>query len=95
MEENQGRDRGTKVGLSSFRAKSRNPVALPIAPAGVLFWKLLLFFLGRFFSLHPSHFLRQTSGVLLVLNIIHSERRKHVVRVVPGPILVRICVSHL
>ncbi len=55
----------------------------------------ILFFLGCFFVLRLRHFLRQTGGVFFVFDIINRERPKHIVRVVPGPILVRIAVSHL
>ena len=46
-------------------------------------------------SATPLATLRKTGCEFLVLNIIDRESAEHVVRVVPGPILVRVGVSHL
>jgi hypothetical protein len=54
----------------------------------------ILFFLGRFFVLHLRHFLGETSSEFLVLDVIDGESPEHVVRVVPGPILIGIRVCH-
>src|SRR5437667_2235339 len=54
----------------------------------------VLFFSRRFLAFHFRHFLGEISGEFFVLDIIHGERAEHVVRVVPGPILFRIVVSH-
>jgi hypothetical protein len=54
----------------------------------------ILFFLGGLSVLHLRHLLRETGRVLFILDIVDRERPKHIVRVFPGPILIRICVGH-
>src|SRR5439155_14854833 len=53
----------------------------------------ILFLLGLF-VLHLRHLLGETSREFSVLDIVDRERPKHIVRVLPGPILVRIGIGH-
>src|SRR5438105_7971324 len=60
------------------------------APTGRLLLLVVWLWLFR-----PSHLLRETGGVFLVLRAVDRELAQHVIRIFPGPILVRIIVSHL
>src|SRR5260370_29161065 len=78
-------------GRQCFRVRSfRKPHCASVCSAFPKLDRRFLFFLGRFFALHLSHLLGKTGGVFLVLVIINGESPENIVRVVPGPLMIRI-----
>jgi hypothetical protein len=86
---------GNLAGSGAGRQIFLEPNCTTVSSAFPKLCRPILFFLGRVLVLHLRHFLRKTGGVFFVLDIINGEGSKHIVGIVPGPILIRIRVCHL
>src|SRR5438552_9853880 len=89
---NDQHHRSDKAGVDerSWRRARRAATRYNSAPTGRLVFLVVWLWLFR-----PSHLLRETGGVFLILRAVDRELAQHVVRIFPRPILLRIIVSHL